>query len=133
MSSDPFDTSSTRPADPDHSTEEFSNPFANAILGAVVGIFLSFVPFAPVLGGGIAAYLQGGDAGDGLRIGLLAGLIMLVPYVLTGAFLLAVLTGLAAESALGVLLLGALALGTVYTVGLSLIGGYLGAYLRREL
>ncbi|QSG03343.1 DUF5518 domain-containing protein [Natranaeroarchaeum sulfidigenes] len=130
MSSDPFDTSST---EPNTSTDDFSNPIANAILGAVVGIFLSFIPFAPLLGGGVAAYLQGGTSSDGLRMGLAAGLIMLLPYLFAALFVTVLLTGMAAQSAFGLVVLGALALGSLYTVGLSVVGGYLGIYLRQEL
>ena len=134
MSSDSFDTTSTPSTETDsRSTEGFSNPIANAIIGAVAGIVLSFIPFAPLLGGGIAAYLQGGETSDGLRLGLLAGLIMLLPYAFAGMFLMLILTGAAVESAFGLLVLGAIVFGSVYTVGLSVLGGYLGIYVSQEL
>ncbi len=132
MSSNPFDTPSTS-ADPNDSTDDFSNPIANAILGAVVGILLSFIPFAPLLGGGVAAYLQGGTPSNGLRMGLIAGLIMLIPYLFAAMFVMLVMMGMIAQSAFGVIVLGALAFGSVYTVGLSVVGGYLGVYVRQEL
>ncbi len=134
MSSDSFDTTSTPSSETDsRSTEDSSNPIANAIIGAVAGIVFSFVPFAPLLGGGLAAYLQGGETSDGLRLGLLAGLIMLLPYAFAGMFLMVILTGAAVESAFGLLVLGTMVFGSVYTVGLSVLGGYLGIYVRQEL
>ncbi len=130
MSPDKFDTSSTeQPAQ----TDDFSNPIANAVIGAVLGIFLSFVPFAPLLGGGVAAYLQGGTSGDGLRMGLAAGLVMLIPYLFAAMFMTVFVFGMAAQSAFGAFVLVAIAFGSVYTVGLSIVGGYLGIYLRQEL
>ena len=46
----------------------------NASLGAVATALLSgFVPLAPLLGGGIAGYLEGDKRDDGVRVGLLSG------------------------------------------------------------
>jgi len=51
---------------------------ANALLGAVVTVVVSpFVPFAPIFGGLLAGYLQGGDREDGLWIGTVSGAIAL--------------------------------------------------------
>jgi len=116
--------------------------FVNALLGAVVSIVLFFLPFSPLLGGLVAGYLQGGDRGDGLRVGAIAGIITLVPLVglllllggLWGFFLLGGLPLRAgAIGALGLFvflfLFGLLA---VFTVGLSAIGGWLGNYVKTD-
>lgn len=106
----------------------------HAVVGAVVGTVLSFVPLSPVLGGGVAGYLQGGDPDDGLKVGGVAGALMLVPFVLVGlvvTFFLGFGFGRSAV-AFGVLAVVALVVGAMYTVGLSVAGGYLGNYLANE-
>ncbi|WP_251331211.1 DUF5518 domain-containing protein [Haloplanus pelagicus] len=114
-----------------------SDSTLHALLGAVVTVVLSFIPFSPVLGGGVAAYLNEADANAGLRVGAISGLLAAIPLVLFG--LLAVFFlgffafGLHGGSALGiggllVVLVGG-AVAVAYTVGLSALGGYLGSYL----
>ena len=116
-----------------------SDSTLHALVGAVVTVVLSFIPFvSPVLGGGVAAYLSEADANEGVRIGAISGVIASVPLLLLGLFLVFVL-GVFAVSGPGgggvafgigglifVLLFGAIAV--AYTVGLSALGGYLGAY-----
>jgi hypothetical protein len=115
-----------------------SDSTINALVGAAVTVLLGFVPFAPVLGGALAAYLD--ESEDGLRIGTVSGVIATVPTVL---FVLAILAfgtflvgfGAPAQSQALVLVGGALVvvvLSAAYTVGLSALGGYLGAYLVQE-
>jgi hypothetical protein len=103
------------------------SPVLNAIIGGVAGILLAFIPLSPVLGGGIAGYLQRGPREAGLKVGAGAGLVMLLPYVLL------MLLGLggtpAAFGVFALLLIGMMAL---YTVGLSALGGYLGVYVYEE-
>lgn len=113
-----------------------SNFALNALIGAVAGIVLSFIPLSTLLGGGIAGYLQGGQTNDGLKVGGLAGLIMLVPFVLIGFLILVFFIGIAPASfSLMVIFMAVLLLifGAVYTVGLSMVGGYLGVYVKNEL
>lgn len=99
--------------------------FVNALIGAVVSFVLSFVPFSPVLGGAVAAYLEGRD---GVRVGAISGLVAALP-VAAFVFLLASLflfgDGLGLFVLIGVVVLVAV----VYTVALSALGGYLGEYL----
>lgn len=115
-----------------------SDSTLHALIGAVVTVVFSFIPFSPVLGGGVAAYLNDADTSDGVRIGALSGLIAAVPLLLFGLLAFAIF-GLFTVSgpgmngmALGLgglfvlLLVGVVAV--AYTVGLSALGGYLGAY-----
>jgi hypothetical protein len=115
-----------------------SDSTLHALIGAVVTVVFSFVPFSPVLGGGVAAYLNDADTSDGVRIGAFSGLIATIPLLLLGLIAFAIF-GLFAIGGPGgggmgvglgglfvLLLVGVVAV--AYTVGLSALGGYLGAY-----
>jgi hypothetical protein len=117
----------------------------NVLVGAAVTVALTpLLPFAPVVGGGVAGYLGRGSRGDGLRVGALSGGLSVVPVVLLvvavgNLFLLAVASvdvtaPLSALGGLGavVVLVGFLFL-LVYAVVLGAVGGYLGVYLRERL
>lgn len=116
----------------------------NAVIGAVVTTLVGgVVPLGPLFGGAAAGYLQGGDRSDGTRVGLISGLIALVPTLLFGFFVLTLfgLFALGAGSGSGVLGFGALGLvailfvvgfGAVYVVGLSAAGGWIGNYVRYD-
>ena len=113
---------------------------ANALIGAVVAIVLTFLPLSPMLGGLVAGYLQGGDRGDGVRVGAIVGVIAFVPAVGFGVLLFGfgafyLVGGLPFHlGVLGVLLalLLLLVLFGVYTVGLGALGGWLGNYVLTE-
>lgn len=115
--------------------------FINAIIGAVVSVVLSPLQFSPIIGGAVAGYLEGSESNAGVRVGALSGLLTAIPIILLvgvfGGFLLAGLPFLdgpghlfTAAPLLLVVLFVLLAF--AFTIGLSAIGGYLGAYLRRE-
>lgn len=119
-------------------TEKTPNTFLNAFIGGIIGVVLSFIPFSTVLGGGVAGYLEGGEYGDGAKVGALAGLVALVPFVFILAVGLAVVPVVSAPGAgvqfalwVSVLLIGLVA--AIYTIGFSLLGGILGVYLKNEL
>lgn len=97
-----------------------------AVVGAVVSGVVSFVPFSPIVGGGLAGYVQGGTSGDGLRIGALAGLALAAPYALLLAFLAGGAFAANAVS-IGLLFVAAIAVSTALTVVVSAGGGYAGA------
>lgn len=117
---------------------EEGNTVVNALLGGIASIVLSFVPFSPVLGGALAGYLEGGDRGDGVRVGVYAGLVAGVPLAVFTFLLVAVFTGVAVgleSGGLGVLaffLLFAIVAALAYTVALSAVGGWLGNYVKYE-
>lgn len=106
----------------------------NAIIGAVVGVVLSFIPFSPILGGAVAGYLEGGSGRRGLKVGALAGFLMLIPLLFFAMFLLIMIFGFAREGAAiafaGIFIMFFM---MIYTLGLSILGGYLGVYLKKEL
>lgn len=115
----------------------------NALLGAVVTIVASpVIPFAPIAGGAVAGYLEGGESGDGLRVGTYAGVIALIPAIFFG-FLIATIAGglLVGFGGLDGLLVGGFGVfllfvlfifGLIYIVGLSILGGWVGVYLKTE-
>jgi hypothetical protein len=107
----------------------------NAAIGAVVTIVLSFTGFSAVLGGGIAGYLQEVPPKGGAKTGAISGGIAVVPILLVLGLGFGLL--LLQPSALGVpggvelaiVLLVMFPLLFAWIIGLSALGGYLGAYL----
>ena len=116
-----------------HGSDSGSTTGINALIGGIVGIVLSFIPFSTVIGGVVAGYLEGGDTNDGLRVGALAGLVMLVPFVFLLFVAMFVFGFVGVPRALGVVAILVFGFGAVYTVGFGALGGFLGAYLNREL
>ncbi|ELZ16296.1 hypothetical protein C478_03767 [Natrinema thermotolerans DSM 11552] len=111
----------------------------NAVIGAVVGVVLSFIPFSTVLGGLVAGFLEGPDGREGAIVGALAGAIAFLPIAGLGLLLFGLLgIGLAGGvplegfAVVSVVIVVAGFFALAYTVGPSLLGGYLGAYLARE-
>jgi hypothetical protein len=112
----------------------------NALIGAAVGIFTSFIPFSTVLGGAVAGYLQGGTSSDGVRVGAIAGGIqMLLTFVMGGLFVLffsALVAGTGDGAVFGItfffLFLVVIVITAIYTVVLSALGGWLGNYVKYE-
>lgn len=105
----------------------------NAIVGAVATVVLSFVPFAPVLGGLVSGYLQGGEGRDGARVGAYAGLVAALPiavlflFLVGGTVVVGTELGLGASIVfVGLLLAFSMLVVVVYMVALSALGGYLG-------
>lgn len=133
-SSEVADTRSA--ADGPADQERAPNTLLNALIGGVVGVVLSFIPFSTVLGGGVAGYLEGGDYSAGAKVGALAGLVTLIPFLFIVIAVLLVVPVTSApgfQVALWVSLLVILAGTTVYTVGFSSLGGILGVYVHEEV
>lgn len=111
-------------------TDTRSETLVNALIGAVVTVLVSFVPFSPIVGGAVAGYLE---RGDGIRIGAISGLIAVIPLFLL-AFAIVAIVGLFAADAAALVLVGLFVFAFVvtYTVALSALGGFLGEYLAAE-
>lgn len=110
----------------------------NAAVGAVVSIVLSFVPFAPVLGGIAAGYLQraGGSRQPPATAGGLSGLLVVAPAavalaLLSGGLLVDVAWALergGVELLVGIVAAGLL-LTALVTVAFGALGGIVGGRL----
>ena len=110
----------------------------NAFLGAVVSVVLAFLPFSPVLGGGVAGYLE---RRDGVRVGAISGVITALPLalLLVAAVLFWSVFLIAPDPAVAggllfvtlVIFVGVVVV-ALYTVVLSAVGGYLGVYVYEE-
>lgn len=114
----------------------------NGVVGGLFAFVLHFVPFvgnllAPVAGGWLAGHLQEEDAGGGLKAGVAAGAVQVIPMGLlaVGIFAFFGLAGAATGDAgglLGGLLAGGLLGGVVfvgfagYVLLLSAVGGLVG-------
>lgn len=124
------------PGDGGRDDEPTPNTALNALIGGVVSmVTAAFLgPFSPVVGGGVAGYLEGGETDDGLKVGAFAGLVALVPLLLLVPIVLFVIPfvgprggiAFAFAAVFGLSVLGA------FVVGFSALGGVLGAYLKRE-
>jgi len=127
---------------------EEGDTLVNALIGGILTFVLAgFVPLAPVLGGGVAGYLEGGSRNDGLKVGAIAGFIAMIPFVLlvvfAGSILGAIGIGMpmmgpegalfGVGAGLGLLFIFiALVFGLLYIVGLSAVGGWLGNYVKYD-
>lgn len=112
----------------------------NALIGAAVSVVLSFTAFSPILGGGIAGYLQRGSPADGIRVGALSGAISSIPFLLFFGLFSSVLfagpfrgtPGFGFAGGFIVIILIGFVFAIAWTVGLSALGGYLGVYIATE-
>lgn len=114
------------------------NTVLNGLIGGVVAIVLSFIPFSTVLGGAVAGYLEGGDYNAGGKAGGIAGVVAFLPFVaiLAGLALFVPVmggTGAGQQAAIWLMALLILTVSAVYTIGFGIVGGVIGVYLKREL
>jgi hypothetical protein len=126
--------------------------FVNALLGAVVMVVFSWIPFVPVVGGALSGYLEAGERDAtrsvtrrGIRVGALAGLLAAIPALLViglvGSLFTVGWVGLVASNgggpgvALGLPLFAwvvvafIVVVAVLYHVALAALGGWLGAEL----
>lgn len=115
-------------------TPRGENFYLHALLGALVTVVTTAIPFSPLLGGFVAGYLHDAGTDRGTRVGLVAGVFASLPLALVFFFMLTVMsvgsltTGEVAGPAFVLLLVGGiLVFAALYIVGLSAVGGYLGA------
>lgn len=101
---------------------------STAILGALVTVAAAFVPFSPVIGGGVAGYLRGSDAAGAVRTGALAGVLATVPVLVTYAAITWTLlgTGSGLTGVIALVFAVSLLVAVAYVTFLSALGGYLG-------
>jgi hypothetical protein len=114
----------------------------NVLIGTAINVFGGpVIPGATIIGGAVAAYLQGGSRKDGVTIGALTGLVSLLPLLAFGVLFGNIFVGLflggfgvpRAFSGLGVFVLIAVVISAViYTVAFSAAGGWLGNYVRYD-
>jgi hypothetical protein len=126
----------------EESTDRTPSTLLNGLVGGVVAVVLSFLPFSTVLGGAVAGYLEGGETADGAKVGAVAGLVSFVPIALfvavVGLFVpvVTVVEGsgpaIGAGIAIWFALLAVLAVVAVYALGFSILGGVIGSYLKEQ-
>jgi hypothetical protein len=104
-----------------------------AVLGAVATAILSFIPFSPLVGGGVAGYLAQSDTGRSVSAGGLSGFLAMLPALsILGFLIVGMYTGLAGvgEAGLGIVAAAAMLIVVLFVVaygaGLGALGGFLG-------
>ncbi|MFB6152438.1 MAG: DUF5518 domain-containing protein [Haloarculaceae archaeon] len=112
---------------------------AHAVLGAVTSAVLSFVPFSPVVGSGIAGYLQHREGGRSVSVGALSGFLAVAPAIAIVVFVtVGIYAGLSAvgESGLGMVtaasMLLVLLFVAAYGAGLGAVGGFAGGRIAAD-
>jgi len=109
---------------------------SSAILGAVATTILSFVPLSPILGGGLAGYLEQPVTGRPVSVGALSGFLAMAPaLILVGFVTVGLYSGLATvqETGLGFVVVAGMFFGLLvlaaYGAGLGALGGFAGGRL----
>ena len=109
-----------------------STSVAVLVGAAITVVTTTDVPLSPVLGGGVAGYLDAGPRRSGLRVGALVGAVAAPVLLLVGIlFLLPKYRALGAKSPVPGLGLVAVA-GIGYVLAFTTLGGYLGSYVANE-
>ncbi|SEW29291.1 DUF5518 domain-containing protein [Halobacterium jilantaiense] len=111
-------------------SDEATPAWVLGVAGAMVSGLLSFIPFSPVIGGGVAGYLDSDQSASGLGPGMLAGVIGSLPLltitVFAGFGLFVRIPADLAPAAAALLALTVIP-AFLYFIVLSAVGGYLGA------
>lgn len=118
------------------SVEERPNTLVNVLVGAAATIVAApLLPFAAIVGGGLAGYLQRSDPAEGAKVGAMAGAVASIPafflaWLVLGVFLLGSFSLFAITSVIAGVAFAILA---GYLVGAGALGGAVGAFVQREL
>lgn len=105
--------------------------YADGVVGAVVTLITSFVPFSPLIGGIAAGYLSRGDPWRGARVGIVVGVLVAVPVIVFGGVLAYGYTEAGLLWASLIVVFSAV-LSAIMTLVFAAAGGYVGGYLRTE-
>ena len=124
-------------SDPVGMASSSADTLKHAAIGAVVSLVTFFLPFSPVIGGGVAGYLHGPDRTEGAKVGGLSGLLAAVPGAVLATLVASVfvVAGPGQRSGLLVVFVVFLVLlfvGALYGGALGAVGGFVGAYLNEE-
>lgn len=109
----------------------YGSLYADGVVGAVVTLVTSFVPFSPLVGGIAAGYLSHGDRWHGARVGVVVGLLVAIPVIVFGAVLAAGYADIGLVWASLIVVFVAVTTG-IMTLLFAAVGGYVGGYLRTE-
>jgi hypothetical protein len=114
-------------------SDDASSTSVAVLVGAAITVVTTTaVPLSPVLGGGVAGYLDAGPRRSGLRVGALVGAVAASVLLLVGILLLRpmyrAIGGTSPVPGLGVVAVA----GIAYVLAFSTVGGYLGSYVAAE-
>ena len=114
-------------------SDDASSTSVAVLVGAAITVVTTTaVPLSPVLGGGVAGYLDAGPRRSGLRVGALVGAVAAPVLLLAGILLLLPkYRALGGTSPVSSLVVVAVA-GIGYVLAFSTLGGYLGSYVAAE-
>ena len=114
-------------------SDDASSTSVAVLVGAAITVVTTTaVPLSPVLGGGVAGYLDAGQGRSALRVGALVGAVAAPVLLFAGILLLrSMYRALGAMSPGPGLGLVAVA-GIGYVLAFSTVGGYLGSYEATE-
>lgn len=110
-----------------------------ALTGAAASAVLSFVPFSPILGSGLAGYLGHQDTGHSTSVGAFSGFLYVLPGLVVLLFLtIGLFVGLSnvGEAGLGYVLFAVMLLVmlivSAYGAGIGALGGFIGGRLAND-
>ena len=105
--------------------------YTDGVVGAVITSVTSFLPFAPLIGGLVAGFLYRGDGWRGATVGVVVGILVMLPVVVFGAVLaFGYIQHELFVASLGVVFV--VVVTAMVTLVFAAVGGYIGGYLRAE-
>mgnify|MGYP007026970435 CR=1 FL=1 len=106
----------------------------NIVVGAIVSFVFAAYAGGPLIGGALAGYLEDSDLRSGSRVGVMAGIVALIASVVlaVGNLLLGITAGYGLMHIIFAGIFEPIREGIIPLVVLPLVGGGIGAYMRRE-